>query len=250
MIRVLAVLPLLILSGTVSGKTFECTEAISTIFEVFATEAAPVLVVATVNPDGETGTIEVADQTFQAKYQVEGLDRTWRFFTDEGQKYGYLFLIQPDGTSAYYDHETSEGEPTHPSQAYFCRDKALDSQRVIERESREAESGAPQSGINEEEGRLEATGSTEMAAYQFALQQKVLRNWARPSSAQSGLDCIVQVRQSATGEVISARVVSCNGDASVERSIEAAVYKASPLPLPNNRLLFDPNLRFRFIPEQ
>jgi hypothetical protein len=250
MIRVLAVLPLLILSGTVSAKTFECTEAISTIFEVFATEAAPVLVVATVKSDGKTGTIEVADQTFEAKYQVDGLDRTWRFFTDEGQKYGYLFLIQPDGTSAYYDHETSEGEPTYPSQAYFCRDKTLDRQSVIERESREAESGAPQSGINEEEGHLEATGSTEMAAYQFALQQKVLRNWARPSSAQAGLDCLVQVRQSATGEVISARVVSCNGDASVERSIEAAVYKASPLPLPDNRLLFDPNLRFRFIPEQ
>jgi colicin import membrane protein len=61
---------------------------------------------------------------------------------------------------------------------------------------------------------------------------------------------MVQVRQSATGEVISARVVNCNGDAAVERSIEAAVYKASPLPLPDNRLLFDPNLRFRFIPEQ
>jgi colicin import membrane protein len=92
--------------------------------------------------------------------------------------------------------------------------------------------------------------STEMAAYQFALQQKVLRNWARPASAQAGLDCLVQVRQSATGEVMSARVMTCNGDAAVKRSIEAAVYKASPLPLPENRLLFDPNLRFRFIPEQ
>ena len=97
---------------------------------------------------------------------------------------------------------------------------------------------------------MAAMNSTEMAAYQFALQQKVLRNWARPSSAQAGLDCLVQVRQSATGDVISARVVSCNGDSAVERSIEAAVYKASPLPLPENGLLFDPNIRFRFIPEQ
>ena len=115
---------------------------------------------------------------------------------------------------------------------------------------REAEAAALQSAVNEEAERMEAMNSTEMAAYQFALQQKVLRNWARPASAQPGLDCLVQVRQSATGEVISARVVSCNGDAAVERSIEAAVYKASPLPLPENRLLFDPNLRFRFIPEQ
>ena len=72
----------------------------------------------------------------------------------------------------------------------------------------------------------------------------------RPASAQAGLDCLVQVRQTATGDVISANVVSCNGDEAVKRSIVAAVHKASPLPLPENQLLFDPNLRFRFIPEQ
>ena len=107
-----------------------------------------------------------------------------------------------------------------------------------------------QSAINEEEERMAAMNSTEMAAYQFALQQKVERMWARPASAPDDLDCVVQVRQSAAGDVISARVVTCNGDAATERSIEAAVKKASPLPLPQNRLLFDPNLRFRFIPEQ
>ena len=104
--------------------------------------------------------------------------------------------------------------------------------------------------VAEEDARLQAMNSNEMAAYQFALQQKVLRNWARPASARAGLDCLVQVRQSATGEVISANVVSCNGDEATRRSIEAAVYKASPLPLPENAVLFDPNLRFRFIPEQ
>lgn len=119
-----------------------------------------------------------------------------------------------------------------------------------ERLRREAEQAQFADAVAQEDARLQAMNSNEMAAYQFALQQKVLRNWARPASARAGLDCLVQVRQSATGEVISANVVSCNGDAAVERSIEAAVYKASPLPLPENTVLFDPNLRFRFIPEQ
>jgi len=101
--------------------------------------------------------------------------------------------------------------------------------RELEAEQRAAE-------LQADERRFAAANSPEMAAYQFALQQKVLRNWARPASAQPGLDCLVQVRQSATGEVISARVVSCNGDAAVERSIEAAVKKASPLPLSGMRL--------------
>jgi colicin import membrane protein len=42
----------------------------------------------------------------------------------------------------------------------------------------------------------------------------------------------------------------CNGDAAVQRSIEAAVYKASPLPEPDNPMLFDRNLRIIFKPEQ
>ncbi len=123
MTKLLAVLHLLFLSGAVFGKTFECTEAIDTIFEAFTDEKALVLVIATINEDGKTGTIEVADKTFKAEYKVEGFDRTWRFFTGEGQEYGYLFLIQPDGTAAYYDHETSKGEPTSPDQSYFCRER-------------------------------------------------------------------------------------------------------------------------------
>jgi colicin import membrane protein len=131
------------------------------------------------------------------------------------------------------------------------RQREIERQRAEnERQRREAEEAVLAAAIAEEDERLQAINSNEMAAYQFALQQKVLRNWARPASAKAGLDCLVSVRQSATGEVISADVVSCNGDAAVERSIEAAVYKASPLPLPDNPVLFDPNLRFRFIPEQ
>jgi len=136
-------------------------------------------------------------------------------------------------------------------QAELERQQEIERQRLEnERQRREAEAAVLQDAINAEDARLQAMNSNEMAAYQFALQQKVLRNWARPASARAGLDCLVQVRQSATGEVVSANVVSCNGDAAVERSIEAAVYKASPLPLPENAVLFDPNLRFRFIPEQ
>jgi len=62
----------------------------------------------------------------RSNYQVEGLDRAWRFFTANDQKYGYLFLIQPDGTAAYYDHETSKGEVTYPDQAYICSERNAD----------------------------------------------------------------------------------------------------------------------------
>ena len=136
-------------------------------------------------------------------------------------------------------------------EAELERQREIERQREEnERQRREAEAATLAAAIAEEDERMQAMNSNEMAAYQFALQQRVLRNWARPASARAGLDCLVAVRQSATGDVISADVVSCNGDAAVERSIEAAVYKSSPLPLPDNPVLFDPNLRIRFIPEQ
>jgi colicin import membrane protein len=87
-----------------------------------------------------------------------------------------------------------------------------------------------------------------MSAYQFAIQQKVRRAWIKPASAPRDLDCEVQVKQNPNGEVLSVRVVSCNGDAVVTRSIEAAVRKASPLPRPPNPLLFDADLVFDFVP--
>lgn len=81
------------------------------------------------------------------------------------------------------------------------------------------------------------------------IQDKIERNWTRPLSASTGLDCMVSVVQLPTGDVIEARVTSCNGDAAVQRSIEAAVRLASPLPRPPNPNLFERNLNVRFRPE-
>jgi colicin import membrane protein len=100
-----------------------------------------------------------------------------------------------------------------------------------------------------ESDQLAAMNSNEMAAYLYALQQRVVLRWVKPASAKPGLECTVRIRQRAGGEVISATIGECNGDAAVRRSIEAAVNKASPLPTPSNPILFDPNLVFIFKPE-
>jgi colicin import membrane protein len=48
--------------------------------------------------------------------------------------------------------------------------------------------------------------------------------------------------------VISATVKSCDGDENLRRSVEAAIYKASPLPKPEDPNLYERNLRFIFEP--
>jgi colicin import membrane protein len=63
------------------------------------------------------------------------------------------------------------------------------------------------------------------------------------------LDCVVNVVQLPTGDVVDVRVGSCNGDDAVVRSIEAAVRLASPLPKPPTPSLFERNLNVRFRPD-
>ena len=104
--------------------------------------------------------------------------------------------------------------------------------------------------LSNEQKRLDALRSGALARYTFSLGRKIENNWVQPPSALSGISCVVNVRQLPGGEVISAVVETCNGDESVRRSVEAAVYKASPLPDPEDPSLFERNLRFIFEPYQ
>jgi len=131
------------------------------------------------------------------------------------------------------------------------REQEVERQRLEnERLRREAESSARQTELDVETDRLAAVDAGELAAYRFALQQKVERNWVKPASSPADLECEVRVQQLPGGEVVTVSILTCNGDAAVRRSIEAAINKASPLPTPRNPNLFDRNLRFTFRPEQ
>ncbi len=119
-----------------------------------------------------------------------------------------------------------------------------------ERRRLELEAEQRQAEIDAEERRLAAANSPAMAVYQNTIMQKVQRNWAMPASVTSDTSCVVMVRQTRTGEVISARIASCNGDEAVIRSIEAAVRRASPLPEPSDPDLFRSELRITMQPPQ
>jgi colicin import membrane protein len=58
------------------------------------------------------------------------------------------------------------------------------------------------------------------------------------------------VTQLPSGEVTGAHVTQCNGDAGTRESIENAVYRASPLPLPPDPALFSRTFTLHFHPDQ
>ncbi|HEX7028286.1 MAG TPA: TonB C-terminal domain-containing protein, partial [Gammaproteobacteria bacterium] len=86
--------------------------------------------------------------------------------------------------------------------------------------------------------------------YHDAMQHKIKRNWIEPSSAKPGDSCAVIVHQIPGGEVVNVVIESCTGDTAFRRSVEVAVYKASPLPEPPEPALFLRQVRFNFTPKE
>ncbi|MCC7463290.1 MAG: cell envelope integrity protein TolA [Gammaproteobacteria bacterium] len=118
-------------------------------------------------------------------------------------------------------------------------------QAEAERAQREAELRAQ---LAAEERINAARGSAQQAEYQALIEARIARAWIRPATARVGIHCQVRVTQVPGGEVVGVQLGRCNGDAAVRESIEAAVYRASPLPQPPNPDLFDRNLVVTFAP--
>jgi colicin import membrane protein len=104
--------------------------------------------------------------------------------------------------------------------------------------------------LAEEEHVSAVEASPARAQYIARLAARIQNAWIKPPSARAGLDCIVNITQSPGGEVLSAHVSQCNGDAAARQSIENAVYRASPLPAPPDPALFERNLVIHFHPDE
>ncbi|MGD2076109.1 MAG: cell envelope integrity protein TolA, partial [Gammaproteobacteria bacterium] len=128
-----------------------------------------------------------------------------------------------------------------------------------ERKRREAEARAK--AEQELQARLAAEQQREAAQRRSAMQrmineyvsyiqEKVQRSWIRPPSSGTELSCTVEVRLIPSGEVIDAQIVRSSGNSAFDRSVEAAVFKASPLPVPPDPEVMEQfrSLRFEFKP--
>jgi colicin import membrane protein len=115
-------------------------------------------------------------------------------------------------------------------------------------EEREREADLKRSLAAEERAAVARSGP-ELANWQSQIAAKITRAWLRPPTARPGIECMLYVTQVPGGEVTKVTIGECNGDQAVRESIEAAVYRASPLPPPPDPTLFDRNLRINFKPD-
>ena len=122
----------------------------------------------------------------------------------------------------------------------------------------QAESGLQQQLAAEEKERDQAKAAAlavrqqgEIARFEGIIRQKVTRSWARPPGTREGLECVVLVRVVPGGAVLSTQVVRSSGNLIFDRSAENAINKASPLPVPDDKSMFEHfrEFEFKFRPE-
>ncbi|MCF6259501.1 MAG: cell envelope integrity protein TolA [Gammaproteobacteria bacterium] len=133
-------------------------------------------------------------------------------------------------------------------------DAAAKRKMLDEKRRRDAEAAARRAEFAAEQQRLDADNRKRLDSlrgrYVADITNKIERSWIRPASAREGLSCKVAVSQIPGGEVINVTVTQCTGDDVFRRSVEAAVYKASPLPRPSDPALFERQILFNFKPKK
>ena len=85
-----------------------------------------------------------------------------------------------------------------------------------------------------------------LAQYTAAIQQKVQQNWLRPPGVTGEVKCQVTVEQSHAGDVLSVKLDNSCGSPVLNRSVENAVKRASPLPAPPDPSVFQRLMVFNF----
>lgn len=133
--------------------------------------------------------------------------------------------------------------------------KRLDAQKAAEEQKRAdaeqerlAEEDLKRNLAAEEQARTERSGPAR-AEWLSQIQARIQRAWIQPPTARTGIECRLEVTQVPGGTVTKVSIGKCNGDQAVRDSIEAAVYRASPLPPPPDPSMFDPVLQLTFKPD-
>ena len=116
--------------------------------------------------------------------------------------------------------------------------------KTVSERKRIEEADAQQLG-NERLGSLDA----KRIEYIAQIKDKIERNWLRPPGTALGLKCIVRVSQIPGGEIVQAEILKSSGDVAFDRSVEEAVLRSSPLPVPKDPSLFDRHIEITVEPE-
>lgn len=90
------------------------------------------------------------------------------------------------------------------------------------------------------------------ADFMDQIRSHVSSYWRYPSVVQPDQEATVRITLVPTGQVIQVVIAKSSGNAALDRSVEQAIHRASPLPVPKDIIVFEKsfrNLTMKFRPE-
>ncbi|NOX43481.1 MAG: cell envelope integrity protein TolA [Gammaproteobacteria bacterium] len=112
-----------------------------------------------------------------------------------------------------------------------------DFQRVLDEEYKKDKAAAESK--KKQDAARDVRVATEIEKFIALIHQDVTSSWILPVNFKSGSKCTVRVKIIPGGEVADVKVSKCSGGTLFERSVDAAVRRASPLPVPRDPDVFD-----------
>ena len=137
-------------------------------------------------------------------------------------------------------------------------DKAVLDVAKAKKEKAKKEKAKREKAEREKQRQLQEEREVEEAAYSAIgalvgrIGAKVRQNWNKPPGSMAGLETVISVKVQRTGEVVSVKVVKSSGNVYFDQSAENAVYKASPLPFPDEPRYYEfiKEFNFKFVPDR
>jgi colicin import membrane protein len=145
--------------------------------------------------------------------------------------------------------EAKPAPPKDDIEKILMREQVAMESRKLDEERKRADEARRKADSEKTARQLAATARDKaLAEYFNRIRARVRQYWILPQDVQGNPEAIFTVVQLPTGEVLSVKLKKSSGNPALDAAIERAILKASPLPLPEPRSLFDRQLELVFRP--
>lgn len=125
----------------------------------------------------------------------------------------------------------------------------LDRQKAVQGERLRAEQEARQLALLKADQAVAGRARAEQT-YAGKIRDKIRGNLVQPPGLSGNPVVLFQVEQLPNGEVLTVKMSKSSGIPAYDSAVERAIWKSSPLPLPEERSLFERELKLTFCPQE
>lgn len=127
--------------------------------------------------------------------------------------------------------------------------KQVDQKKVVKQKSlKTVFANSLEQQLSQEQNAMDAAKTLQMQGvinkYKALILQTISHNWIVPPYADKKASSQLLIRLAPGGMVLDVQIVKSSGDPALDRSARAAVFKASPLPVPSKSDEFEPFRQF------